>query len=106
MIGAANGAAWLVFGGVLLTAIVAGAFVESGGHKTRIRRRSERLAKACKGLPAAKMSQALPAGSIRREEAGGAGILDALARRCLPRQSVLRDRRARTGYAISPWAPT
>lgn len=101
MVGAANAAAYLVFGGVLLTGIVASAIVRSGGHNTRVRRRSERLAKACKGSSAAKMSQALRAGSIRREEAGGAGILDALARRCLPRQSVLRDRLARTGYNIA-----
>jgi tight adherence protein B len=98
--GAANGAAWFVFGGVLLTAIVASAIVRGGGSNGRIRRRAERLAKANKGLPVSKVSEALRAGSIRREEGGG-GILDALAKRCLPRQSVLRDHLARTGHDIT-----
>jgi tight adherence protein B len=96
-----NGAAWLVFGLVLLIAILLSAVIPGGGSSVQTRRRAERLAKSLKGTPVSKVPDALRAGSIRREEEGGGGTLDALARRCLPRQSVLRDRLARTGYDIT-----
>jgi tight adherence protein B len=98
---AADNAAWLAFGSVLLIAILASAVIPGGGSSGRIRKRAERLARASKGISVARVSDPLRAGSIRREEEGGGGALEALAKRCLPRQSVLRERLARTGHDIT-----
>lgn len=97
---AANGAAWLVFGVILFIFALAIVMGPRYGSSGQVRRRSERLAKAAKGVPVSKTPQAIRTGSIRRDEGGG-GMFEALAKWCLPRQAVLRERLARTGYEIS-----
>jgi tight adherence protein B len=96
---AADEAAWLVFGVVLFSFALAIVLDSRRGSSGRVRRRAARLAKAAKGIPDSRMSGAIRTESIRREE--GSGTFETLAKRCLPRQSVLRARLARTGYEIS-----
>jgi tight adherence protein B len=54
------------------------------------------------GVPIKPTAGRTGANSVKRTEAHALPIVEALARRLMPRQDAIRDRLARTGYAIAP----
>lgn len=89
----------VLFTGVLVVIVALGLSVLGAtSPRSRLRKRAERIARGSRtGLPA----PAGKAGSIRRTEKTTLRGLETLAGRLLPRQSLLRDRLARTGHSVS-----
>jgi tight adherence protein B len=83
-------------GAFLATAAVA--FAASGGTHAGVRKRARAIAYRQKKGPATRVSGQPAATSLKKAEARSVPVLESLARRLLPRQSVLRDRLARTGH--------
>lgn len=92
----------IIFIGALATAgAMAAAFAGNGAQAT-LRRRAKALNRAMAGVPSKPVAGRPGANSLKRTEAHALPFFEALARRLLPRQDAIRDRLARTGYAIAP----
>jgi tight adherence protein B len=85
-------------GGGAFIATSAIAFAISGGTQAGIRKRARLLAQRQKNGPSARVPGKPAVTSLKKVEARSVPLLESLAKRLLPRQSVLRDRLARTGY--------
>jgi tight adherence protein B len=96
-----NGAMAVIFAGVLLTMLAFGFALFGGGSpRDRLRKRAQILAET--GSTTERIKAAVGGGGgIRRAEARGFRSLEGAAKRFLPRQSMLRERLARTGRNIS-----
>lgn len=91
----------IIFAGVLLVCVIVGLAIAGGGTAAQVRKRAERVAKAAEGLAVPPVAAAGATATIRRGQGGGIKAMERLAARLLPRQSVLRERLARTGRDIS-----
>lgn len=93
----------VVFFGVLLTLGCLGLALRASvlGPRRHIRRRLDTVNRRFAGGAPGSNHGAEAAGSVRRKEHGSRmPVLDRIAKRFLPRQSVLRDRLAKTGRNI------
>jgi tight adherence protein B len=94
-----SGAMAVIFAGVLLTMLAIGFALFGGSPHDQLRKRAQVLAKT--GTAARRTAAATGAGGIRRAEARGFRGLEGAAKRFLPRQSILRERLARTGRNVT-----
>jgi tight adherence protein B len=76
-------------------------FALTGGSRARLRRRARLLAQRQKSGDTGRLPGKAPAASLKKSDAGSIPVLESLARRVLPRQSVLRERLARTGFNLT-----
>jgi tight adherence protein B len=92
----------ILFAGVLLTFCTLGFAVAGyiGGPKARLRKRALNLGKPEKS-GSARSSSSAASNSLRRAEGNSVPLFEAIAKRFLPKQSVLRNRLARTGINIT-----
>ena len=88
----------IVVGGGAFVATTALAFAAAGGTQSSLRKRARLLTQRQKSGPSARVPGKPAATSLKKAEARSVPFLESLAKRFLPRQSVLRDRLARTGY--------
>lgn len=95
-----NGAVGVIFIGVALT-LVTLVLALSGGAAGRMRKRAEGVKKRAKGGGRPTSVLAPGAASVKRSQGRSVPVVEDLAKRFLPRQTVLRDRLSRTGHAIS-----
>lgn len=88
-------------GGAAFVSIASLVFAGTGRVQARLRKRARVLVERQKsGSTARVRGKPVPA-SLKKSDTGSIPVLESLARRVLPRQSVLRDRLARTGYNLS-----
>jgi tight adherence protein B len=85
-------------GGGAFVATAAIAFTVSGGTQAGVRKRARLLAQRQKNGPSGRVPGKPAATSLKKAEARSVPFFEGLAKRLLPRQSVLRDRLARTGH--------
>jgi tight adherence protein B len=88
-------------GGAAFVATAAVAFAGTGGARGRLQQRARTLAQRQKSGGSARVPGKPAATSLKKAEARSVPFLENLARRFLPRQSVLRERLARTGYNLT-----
>lgn len=93
---------WLATAGAAFAVLVAAAFAFGliGGSRDRIRARALRMRRGEKRVRRRRVRNEA-AVSVKKATGRAVPGLEAVARRVLPRQTVLRDRLARTGLAIT-----
>lgn len=91
----------IIFIGVLAAVGALAAAFAGSGARSGLRKRAKTLNRAMAGIPT-KPAGRPGANSLKRTEAHAVPFFEALARRLMPRQDAIRDRLARTGYAIAP----
>jgi tight adherence protein B len=92
----------VIFIGALAAAGALIAAFAGNGAQAGLRKRAKALNRAMAGVPTKPTAGRSPANSVKRTEARALPLLEALARRLMPRQDAIRDRLARTGYSIAP----
>lgn len=93
--------ALLVFAGVAVVLGLLLLLADLGGDRALLRRRARRLGRGDGGKVTARGHGRSGAPTLKRDAARSVPVVEDLARRFLPRQSVLRDRLGRTGYELS-----
>ncbi len=93
----------IIFFGVLLSVGIVAVALGGNSARAMVRKRARTLNRAQQNKAGtAASSRHAAAASVKRSEARSVPFIEALTKRIMPRQAALRDRLARTGYAIAP----
>ncbi|MBL8659224.1 MAG: type II secretion system F family protein, partial [Rhodospirillales bacterium] len=92
----------VIFLGVLVSVGVAAVALGGTSPRALVRKRARALNRPQQNKPGVAAGARQATTSVKRAEARSVPSVEALTRRIMPRQAALRDRLARTGYAIAP----